>query len=98
MKNLFILVLIIIAGDVFGQAGKTENVILITLDGMRWQEIFNGADSAFMRQQTFLKDGKLKEKFWRNDLSERRKALMPFFGTPWQAMDSYMEIVRWDAK
>ncbi len=61
------------------QKTKTENVILITLDGMRWQEIFNGADSSFMKQQQHLKDGKLKEKYWRNDLAERRKALLPFF-------------------
>ena len=58
---------------------KTENVILITLDGFRWQEVFNGADSSFMRQQDHLKDPKSKEKYWRNDLSERRKALLPFF-------------------
>jgi Type I phosphodiesterase / nucleotide pyrophosphatase len=64
----------------FGQQKhKTENVILITLDGFRWQEVFNGADSAFMRQQQHLKDDKLKEKFWRDDLQARRKALLPFF-------------------
>lgn len=61
------------------QKGKTENVILITLDGMRWQEIFNGADSSLMKQQQHLKDGKLKEKYWKSDLTERRKALLPFF-------------------
>ena len=32
-----------------------------------------------MRQQKFLKDAKLKEKFWREDIGERRKTLMPFF-------------------
>jgi hypothetical protein len=57
---------------------KTENVVLITLDGFRWQELFNGADSSFMKQQQHLKDPQLKEKFWRNELSERRKALFPF--------------------
>jgi len=61
------------------QRNKTENVILITLDGFRWQEVFNGGDSAFMRQQQNLKDDKLKEKFWRENLDERRKALLPFF-------------------
>jgi hypothetical protein len=61
------------------QKHKTENVILITLDGFRWQEMFKGADSSFMKQQTHLKDDKLKAKYWRDDLSERRKALFPFF-------------------
>ncbi len=58
--------------------GKTENIILITLDGFRWQEVFNGADSSFMKQQATFKDPGLKEKYWREDLTERRKALLPF--------------------
>lgn len=32
-----------------------------------------------MKQQQHLKDGNLKGKFWRDDVSERRKALLPFF-------------------
>jgi len=58
---------------------KTENVILITLDGFRWQEVFKGADSAFFRQQKNLKDDALKAKFWRDNVQERRSALLPFF-------------------
>jgi len=58
---------------------KTENIVLITLDGFRWQEVFNGGDSAFMRQQQNLKDPKIQEKYWRNATAERRKSLLPFF-------------------
>lgn len=58
---------------------KTENVILITLDGFRWQELFNGADSSLMKQQKDLKDGSIRAKFWRDNQQERRKALLPFF-------------------
>ena len=79
MKNILCILLIIFAGNAFSQSLKTENIILITLDGMRWQEVFNGGDSSFMRQQKYLKDGKIKEKFWRNDVNDRRKALLPFF-------------------
>ena len=78
-KNLLFILLIILSGNVFAQSLKTENIILITLDGMRWQEVFNGGDSSFMRQQKYLKDEKIKDKFWRSDLNERRKALLPFF-------------------
>ncbi|MFM7852591.1 MAG: alkaline phosphatase family protein [Flammeovirgaceae bacterium] len=86
MRPKIIFTLCIVASNVIGianaqQKTNTEKVILITLDGMRWQEIFNGADSSLMKQQQYLKDGKLKEKFWRNDLTERRKALLPFFWT-----------------
>lgn len=60
---------------------KAQNVILVTLDGFRWQEIFTGADSSMLKQQEFLTDGALRDKFWRDDLAERRKALLPFFWT-----------------
>ena len=26
------------------QAPKTKNIVIITLDGLRWQEVFEGAD------------------------------------------------------
>jgi hypothetical protein len=78
MKKLLLIPLIIISSTLVAQQ-KTENVILITLDGMRWQEVFKGGDSSFMRQQKNLKDEKIKEKFWRDDVSERRKTLLPFF-------------------
>jgi hypothetical protein len=61
------------------QKNKTQNVILITLDGFRWQEVFNGADSVLMKQQEHLKDSDCKRKYWHDNLQERRKLLLPFF-------------------
>jgi hypothetical protein len=57
---------------------KTENLILITLDGMRWQEVFNGADSSLFKQQKNYKFPTLATAFWKVNTEERRKALMPF--------------------
>ncbi|MEJ7644408.1 MAG: sulfatase-like hydrolase/transferase [Chryseolinea sp.] len=81
MRSIFpiLIILILTTNLAHAQEQKTQNVVLITLDGMRWQEVFNGGDSGFMRQQKFLKDDKLKKKFWRSDVKERRTALMPFF-------------------
>ena len=62
------------------QTTKTRNVILVTIDGMRWQEIFNGADAALIESR----DGgvraptTLKKEFVRDTPELRRKALMPF--------------------
>jgi len=83
MKKIFVLVLLFtpLLHVSAQQKNKTENIVLITLDGFRWQEVFNGADSSFMKQQSHLKDPQLKEKFWRNELDARRKALLPFFWT-----------------
>ncbi|HSB94096.1 MAG TPA: alkaline phosphatase family protein, partial [Flavitalea sp.] len=61
---------------------KTENLVMIALDGMRWQEIFGGIDSAILTNSRFTRDAKdLKERFWAEDKFERRKRLMPFFWT-----------------
>jgi hypothetical protein len=80
MKKIIGAFLFLVSVSAFGQAKlKTENIVLITLDGMRWQEVFNGADSSFIKQQTHLKDPDSKKKYWRDDLVERRKALLPFF-------------------
>ncbi|HEY5692124.1 MAG TPA: hypothetical protein VIS49_11750 [Cyclobacteriaceae bacterium] len=45
---------------------KTENVILITLDGFRWQEVFTGADRLLVGNKKFVTDSaKLVSRFWR---------------------------------
>jgi len=80
MKKLIsILLFALVANITVAQKLKTENVVLITLDGFRWQEVFNGADSSFIKQQSHLKDSQTKEKYWRSELDERRKVLLPFF-------------------
>ncbi len=59
---------------------KTENIFIITIDGVRWQELFNGADSALINNPTFTADISLaKQIFWDESTLERRKKLAPFF-------------------
>ncbi len=63
---------------------KTENVILITLDGMRWQEVFGGAEMRLMANKKFTDDStSLKKLFWNESAEKRRELLMPFF---WQVI------------
>ncbi len=83
MKTTFVLALLILSGIVaFAQARKTENLIIITFDGMRWQEVFGGVDSVLMDDSVFTRDRKgIKEKFWAHTPEERRKKLFPFLWT-----------------
>lgn len=63
---------------------KTRNVVLIVSDGLRWQEIFTGADEQLMNEKNggiWEKQDALKAQFWRPDPNERRKALFPFLWT-----------------
>lgn len=63
---------------------KTENVVLITLDGARTQEIFGGFDAELYKKivknpesRTFYKT------FFAANGDERREKLMPFFWQVW---------------
>lgn len=56
------------------------NVFIITTDGFRWQEVFNGADSLLMRDTAYVRDTALIcQQFWSPDREERKRRLLPFF-------------------
>ncbi|WP_036381684.1 alkaline phosphatase family protein [Muricauda sp. MAR_2010_75] len=62
------------------QEKNDTKVILITLDGFRWQELFMGADSLLVANEDYVQDtASLKKTFWRDTPKERRETLMPFF-------------------
>ncbi len=60
-----------------------ENLILVTLDGMRWQEIFGGADEQLIDAKVGgVRDvAGTRRRFWRATPEERRATLMPFLWT-----------------
>ncbi|MGH7560444.1 MAG: alkaline phosphatase family protein [Gemmatimonadales bacterium] len=62
------------------QAPRVERLIVVTLDGLRWQEVFGGASiEYFSRAGGGVRDSAdLARQFWRSAPEERRAALMPF--------------------
>jgi len=82
IKTLLILMIsLVYSAASFAQGTfKTKNVIVITLDGLRWQEIFTGADSSLINNKEITKTLEpTKKKYWNPNVMERRKTLMPFF-------------------
>ncbi|HXA37178.1 MAG TPA: alkaline phosphatase family protein [Steroidobacteraceae bacterium] len=62
-------------------AGKTQNVVLIVSDGLRWQEIFTGADATLVNEKaggSWLAEPELRRRYWRENVDARRTALFPF--------------------
>lgn len=58
---------------------KTENIVIVTLDGLRWQEVFGGADSVLLKSKNYTKDSSTSHKmFWDTNPEKRRKMLFPF--------------------
>ena len=62
------------------QAQTTENIVLITLDGLRWQELFGGAvDSMMLNTELTKYSEEMMEKFSADTPKEAREKLMPWF-------------------
>jgi hypothetical protein len=60
----------------------TRAVVLIVADGLRWQEVFTGADALLLNSKNggiWAKPEELKRAYWRETAEERRMALLPFF-------------------
>lgn len=82
MKKLTVFFFLLVSLGTCGlcQHGATQNVILVTFDGLRWQEVFSGADKRLIGNTKYVSDtADLREQFWANDPEQRRNMLMPFF-------------------
>jgi len=71
---------VLILSSLAQQKGKTEHVILITFDGLRWQEVFTGAEARLLLNKNAVSDTMVSyQRFWRETPQQRRELLMPFF-------------------
>jgi hypothetical protein len=81
LKILLIMVAFALGVDAYGQASNDARVVLVMTDGMRWQEIFRGADESLLTKDRYY-DGRsvdaLKQKYLGVTVEERREKLMPF--------------------
>ena len=95
MKKIFLSALFFVSiFSLFAQS-KTKNIIIVTLDGFRWEEVFGGADSLLINDSTYVHDtASLKQQFWTSSIEERRKKLLPFF---WNTIQSQGQLYgnRW---
>ena len=57
-----------------------DNVLVVTLDGLRWQERFGGAQRELISKRAggVPDTSALIRRFWRETVAARREALMPF--------------------
>lgn len=81
MKNLLrvVIVLILVNSLVYAQEPRTKNIIIITLDGYRWQELFQGPSPRILDQSDYVTDASVKSRFFDPSEKVSRAKLMPFF-------------------
>ena len=78
MNKIYLFVMLIFGLGLQAQQGDTK-VILVSLDGYRWQELFSGADSLLIDHKDYVgSPDALKEAFWAETPKQRREKLMPF--------------------
>jgi len=82
MLRLPITLLLLVSAALPGET-RTRNVILVTADGLRWQDLFSGIDPVLMKEKAagMARATALRERLWRESPEARRAELMPFFWT-----------------
>ncbi len=59
---------------------KTKNIFVVTIDGIRWKEIFKGTDAAIISDKRFTQnEDLLKLVYLDSSCVASRKKLLPFF-------------------
>jgi hypothetical protein len=85
MKKGAIVVLLFLSSAFLSAASpyKTKNVVVIVTDGLRWQEVFRGAETALVSTKLggVEDEPATKKAFWRETAAAKREALLPFFWT-----------------
>lgn len=78
MRIAFSIFLLLVIGS--AQAQKVENIIIVTTDGLRWQEVYSGMDSAIANNKKFHRGDSayIFNHYWAATAEERRTRLMPF--------------------
>ena len=92
MRALLVVCVLGLAANVQAQQPqlRTRNVILVTLDGLRWQEVFGGVDSLLVHDTLFTPaNSGTREEFWAASREERRRKLMPFL---WSTMAAHGQL------
>jgi hypothetical protein len=80
MKYFLIIFFCFLSNTIISQQNNCERIVIITIDGVRWQEIFSGVDSTLLFDlNKSVQNDIAKKLYWSNNVQERRKLLMPFF-------------------
>jgi hypothetical protein len=59
---------------------NTKNLIIVTLDGFRWQEVYRGAEKDLLENGEFThRAAAIKKAYWADTPQQRRQRLLPFF-------------------
>lgn len=77
MKTYSVLLILLVINSMPARAA--DNAVLITIDGLRWQEVFRGLDYALATHEEYSPQSELLlQRFWTDSADERTRRLLPF--------------------
>lgn len=80
MKRIFFLINLIFSAQTLTAQQPVENLVVITTDGLRWQDVFTGMDPDIANNKKYNQGDSayIFNTYFDADLFKRRKKLMPF--------------------
>ena len=79
MKRFFTILFVLLPMTLLAKGDDDPRLVIITIDGLRWQEVFAGADEGLINKQQGVRNvDELREAYWRPTPVQRRGVLMPF--------------------
>jgi len=79
MKRIIVIILSLMPLLLSAKGDKDTRLVIITIDGLRWQEVFEGAEENLLTDSKQVRDVELyHQTYWRLKPEERREVLMPF--------------------
>jgi hypothetical protein len=85
--KIFLFFLLAFNTKCVGQQQVCDKIIIVTIDGVRWQEVFMGADSAILFSQN--NNAISSSLYWVGTATQNRKLLMPF---TWSYIATYGQL------
>ena len=79
MKRLILILLALVPLMLSAKKDNDTRLVIITIDGLRWQEVFSGAEENLLSDTKQVRNvEQYRNLYWRNTAVGRRIALMPF--------------------
>ena len=79
MRLKFFSLFLVLTGIISSCGGNEPRLVIFTYDGLRWQELYTGADSSLVGNPRYVDNPDvMKAKYWRDTPEERRSILLPF--------------------
>jgi hypothetical protein len=80
-KIVLFLAVFLTVGTVLAQkADRPANIIIVSIDGLRWHEVFQGAEQQLIADRKYNSQDSTErlKKYWSDNQQDRRAKLMPF--------------------